>query len=71
MIVRIRILFKKAEAPKGPLDLNEAIREVIVLTRNEMDFAAARVEVAWVEAAESKSPIPQPRKGRKPKVAAQ
>jgi hypothetical protein len=54
VIVRIRTLFKKAEAPKGPLDLNEAIREVIVLTRNEMDFAAARVEVAWVEAAESK-----------------
>jgi hypothetical protein len=36
-IARIRTLFKKAETPKGPLDLNEAIREVIILTRSEMD----------------------------------
>ena len=37
VIARIRTLFKKAETPKGPLDLNEAIREVIILTRSEMD----------------------------------
>jgi PAS domain S-box-containing protein len=37
VIARIRTLFKKSETTKEPLDLNEAIREVIVLARNEMD----------------------------------
>jgi PAS domain S-box-containing protein len=37
VIARIRTLFKKADTAKGPLDLNEAIREVIVLARSEMD----------------------------------
>jgi PAS domain S-box-containing protein len=37
VIARIRTLFKKSETAKGPLDLNEAIREVIVLARSEMD----------------------------------
>ncbi len=37
VIARIRALLKKADAAKGPLDLNEAIREVIVLTRSEMN----------------------------------
>jgi C4-dicarboxylate-specific signal transduction histidine kinase len=37
VIARIRALFKKAETVKEPLDLNEAIREVIVLARSEMD----------------------------------
>jgi len=36
VIARIRTLLKKAETAKEPLDLNEAIREVIVLTRSEM-----------------------------------
>jgi PAS domain S-box-containing protein len=37
IIGRIRALFKKTESAKGPLDLNETIREIIVLVRNEMD----------------------------------
>jgi predicted ATPase/signal transduction histidine kinase/GAF domain-containing protein len=37
VIARIRTLFKKTGTAKGPLDLNEAIREVIVLARSEMD----------------------------------
>jgi len=37
VIARIRTLFKKNDTAKGPLDLNEAIREVIVLARSEMD----------------------------------
>ena len=37
IIARIRALFKKAETAKGPLDINEAIREVIGLARSEMD----------------------------------
>jgi PAS domain S-box-containing protein len=37
VIARIRTLFKKSETAKGPLDLNEAVREVIVLARSEMD----------------------------------
>jgi PAS domain S-box-containing protein len=37
VIARIRALFKKAEATKEPLDLNEVVREVIVLARSEMD----------------------------------
>jgi PAS domain S-box-containing protein len=36
VIARIRALLKKAETAKEPLDLNEIIREVIVLTRSEM-----------------------------------
>lgn len=37
VITRIRALFKKAPSAKEPLDLNETIREIIVLVRNEMD----------------------------------
>jgi signal transduction histidine kinase/GAF domain-containing protein len=37
VIARIRTLFKKTDTAKGPLDLNEAIHEVIVLARSEMD----------------------------------
>jgi PAS domain S-box-containing protein len=37
VIARIRTLFKKSDTTKGPLDLNTAIREVIVLARSEMD----------------------------------
>ena len=37
VIARIRTLLKKAETTKEPLDLNEVIREVIVLTRGEMN----------------------------------
>jgi len=37
IVERIRALCKKTESPKEPLDLNEAIREVIVLARSEMD----------------------------------
>ena len=37
IIARIRALFKKAETAKGPLDINEAIREVIGLARSEME----------------------------------
>jgi PAS domain S-box-containing protein len=37
VIARIRTLLKKAETAKESLDLNEAIREVIVLTRSEMN----------------------------------
>ena len=36
VIGRIRALFKKTETAKEKLDLNEAIREVIVLSRSEM-----------------------------------
>ncbi len=37
IIHRIRALFKKTELTKDPLDLNETVREVIVLARNEME----------------------------------
>ncbi|MDB5389015.1 MAG: sensor signal transduction histidine kinase, partial [Planctomycetaceae bacterium] len=37
IIARIRALFKKTETAKEPLDLNETIREVIVLTGGEMN----------------------------------
>jgi C4-dicarboxylate-specific signal transduction histidine kinase len=37
IISRIRALFKKTESAKAPLDLNETIREVVVLARSEMN----------------------------------
>ncbi len=37
IIARIRTLFKKTELAKEPLDLNETIREIMVLARNEID----------------------------------
>jgi PAS domain S-box-containing protein len=37
IIARIRSLFKKGEAAREPLDINATIREIIVLTRVEMD----------------------------------
>jgi PAS domain S-box-containing protein len=37
VIARIRALLKKTKTVKEPLDLNEAIREVIVLTRSEIN----------------------------------
>ncbi len=37
IIARIRALFRNTEAAKELLDLNETIREVVVLIRNEMD----------------------------------
>jgi C4-dicarboxylate-specific signal transduction histidine kinase len=37
VVARIRSLFKKAESAKEPLDMNEAIREVIILTRGELE----------------------------------
>ncbi|HEY0792465.1 MAG TPA: AAA family ATPase [Chthoniobacterales bacterium] len=37
VIARIRALFKKTEAAKEPLDLNEVIREVVALARSEME----------------------------------
>ncbi|MEO8353472.1 MAG: ATP-binding protein, partial [Chthoniobacteraceae bacterium] len=48
VIARIRALFKKTETAKGPLEINEVIREVIVLTRSEMDKkrVALRLELA-------------------------
>jgi C4-dicarboxylate-specific signal transduction histidine kinase len=48
VIGRIRALFKKAETAKEPLDLNEAIREVIVLSRGEMSLhrIVLRLELA-------------------------
>ena len=45
---RIRSLFKKAEPAKEPLDLNEAIREILLLARSEMNKhqVALRLELA-------------------------
>jgi C4-dicarboxylate-specific signal transduction histidine kinase len=37
IVGRIRALFKKTETATEPLDLNETIREVVVLARSEMD----------------------------------
>jgi PAS domain S-box-containing protein len=37
IVTRIRALFKKTESAKEPFDLNEAIREIIVLAKTEMD----------------------------------
>jgi PAS domain S-box-containing protein len=37
VIARIRALFKKAETAKESLEVNEIVREVIVLARSEMD----------------------------------
>jgi PAS domain S-box-containing protein len=37
VVSRIRALFKKAETTKTPLELNEVVREVVVLARSEMD----------------------------------
>jgi PAS domain S-box-containing protein len=48
VVARIRALFKKAETAQGPLDLNEAIREVIDLARSEMEKSriVLRLELA-------------------------
>ena len=48
IIARIRALFKKTESAKEPLDLNETIREIIVLARSEMDKqrVALRLELS-------------------------
>jgi PAS domain S-box-containing protein len=48
VIARIRALFKKTEAAREGLELNEVIREVIVLARSEMDKrrVALRLELA-------------------------
>jgi PAS domain S-box-containing protein len=45
VIARIRTLFKKAETPKESLDLNEAIREVVDMTRSEMDKRRVRLRL--------------------------
>jgi PAS domain S-box-containing protein len=45
VIARIRTLFKKTETLKEPLDLNEAIREVVDMTRNEMDKRRVRLRL--------------------------
>jgi PAS domain S-box-containing protein len=37
VITRIRKLFRKEESSKEPLDINEVIQEVIVLTRSELE----------------------------------
>jgi PAS domain S-box-containing protein len=37
IVARIRALFKKTQSAKEPLDLNEAIREIIVLAKSEME----------------------------------
>jgi len=37
IVERIRALFKKTESAKEPMDLNEAIGEIIVLARSEMN----------------------------------
>ncbi|HEY0792455.1 MAG TPA: AAA family ATPase [Chthoniobacterales bacterium] len=49
VIARIRALFKKAETAKEPLDLNEVIREVIVLARSEMDKRRAILRLDLAE----------------------
>jgi C4-dicarboxylate-specific signal transduction histidine kinase len=48
VVARIRAFFKKAETAKGPLDLKEAIREVIDLARSEMEKSriVLRLELA-------------------------
>jgi nitrogen fixation/metabolism regulation signal transduction histidine kinase len=48
VVARIRAFFKKAETAKGPLDLNETIREVIDLARSEMENSriVLRLELA-------------------------
>ncbi|MGB8169699.1 MAG: PAS domain-containing protein [Chthoniobacteraceae bacterium] len=48
VIARIRALFKKTENAKAMLEINEVIREVIVLARSEMDKrrVALRLELA-------------------------
>jgi signal transduction histidine kinase len=43
IIARIRALLRKADIAKEALDINEAIREVIIMTRSEMN----RVRVTW------------------------
>jgi C4-dicarboxylate-specific signal transduction histidine kinase len=45
VIARIRTLFKKTETLKEPLDLNEAIREVVDMTRSEMDKRRVRLRL--------------------------
>jgi PAS domain S-box-containing protein len=37
IITRIRALFKKTESAKGPLDINETIKEIIGLAKSEME----------------------------------
>ena len=37
IIARIRALFRKTETAKEPLDLNETIREIVVLAKSEID----------------------------------
>lgn len=45
IITRIRALFKKAQPTMETLDLNEAIRETIVLARNEIDKRAVSLRL--------------------------
>ena len=48
IIARINALFRKTEAAKEPLDLNETIREIVVLAKSEMDKhrVALRLEMS-------------------------
>ncbi len=48
IIARIRALFKKTELAREPLDINETIREIIVLVRSDMDKqrVALRLELS-------------------------
>ncbi len=45
IVTRVRRLFKKADPIKEPLDINDTIREVLVLTRNEMDKKRVRLDM--------------------------
>ncbi len=45
IITRIRALFRKAQPSMETLDLNEAIREIIVLARNEIDKRAVSLRL--------------------------
>ena len=44
IVARIRELFKKVEPVKRPLDLNEAIREIVIMIRNELDKKQINIE---------------------------
>lgn len=45
IMARIRELFKKVEPVKRPLDINEAIREIVIMTRNELDKKQINIEM--------------------------
>jgi len=50
VVTRLRALFSKSQPTAGPVDLNDAVREVIALSRGEMQRARVIVRLELAEA---------------------